>query len=1023
MTNPVPPWLDTLNPRQQEAVTHPPAPLLVLAGPGTGKTRILTNRIAWLVRGQGARPEGILAVTFTNRAAEEMRERLAVGLGEEASRVWVYTFHAAAVRILRRFGSRVDIDPDFSIIDEREQRQAFGQLLQRLGLSREVYALAQVAAFIGQRKTSLQLPSAAAEADPALIAVADAYEEWLRQRRALDFDDLIRAAVGLLRQDAETRRHYHHTLHHILVDEYQDIDAMQYELLKLMAPPDASITIVADDDQSIYGWRGSKPELIDEFITRYRPHVVKLETSYRCSPHILGGAQGLISHQRSQQRQRLMHSASTAGAPIFHYIFQTIQQEQQWLRSLIGKLIEERGYRPGEIAILYRTHRLAPATEQTLLQAGYKVQRLRKESFFDEPQPREIVRYLLLARALQEETFGAAINFPLRLIDELTMIQLQRLADAQELNLIELARRADAYQALSPLTRAHLRRFLALIEARLPALQVDIDQGLTALFALLEELRSPWRGEARDLLAQLLTYAPDPDAIQALKRAIDGGQPLLILHPPTLDGHAAAHLLRAALEGYFGVQAPARVAPTADDLTAAACWLLLGEVADLPAGEHEGIRLAAAGDLPLAVQAWRCLQTLLISYEHLAEGCFVVYDVETTGVNVQRDEIVELAATRYSQRQADPAPFHTLIKPERGYIPRAATTVHGIRTQDVLDASSLSEMLPDFLHYVAADTVVGHNITHFDNRFIDRACGLLQEGRGFHPHFIDTLRLARRLLPELQRHGLDALLHELEIDQDVTHRAGRDVAATAELFFTLADYILEEREGEALAEALPLLGLVTLAAGEEPAGDRLLLAQTAARTLKTGRGEGAMQAFLAALPAAWQEEATALAARLADLPLPATAEDEAWAALKADFATHAEAFKVYSSDNSVAAFLDYQALLSSVDTFSHLQDEDHISLMTLHNAKGAEFPVVIIIGLEHENLPLWRALQDPDALAEERRVFYVGLTRASDAVYLFSTRNRRDGYLRSPSPFAFEIPAEHVRRFQIDSRGQIREMA
>lgn len=1026
-------WLDDLNPQQKEAVTYRAAPLLVLAGPGSGKTRILTNRIAWLVRGQDVRPESILAVTFTNRAAEEMRERLAVSLGEVAARVWVYTFHATAVRILRRFGQRVGIDPGFIIIDEEDQRQAFTRVVRQLGLSREVYPPHRLAAYIGQRKTTLSAAPAETEPDPGLIAIADAYEAWLRQRRGLDFDDLIRAAVGLLRQDAETLRHFHRTLHHVLVDEYQDIDPVQYELLKLLSPPGASITIVADDDQAIYGWRGSRPELIDDFITRYQPHIVKLETSYRCPPHILHGAQALIAHQRSQERQRLMHSAGESETPIYHYIFQNIHQEQQWLRILVGKLIDERGYRPGEIAILYRTHRLAPAIEQTLLQAGYQVHRLRKDSFFDEPQSREVVRYLLLARALQEEYFQAAINFPLRLVDELTMIQLQRLAETRGISLIEVARRADRYSEISPLTRSHLRRFLALLDAHLPAPQTDILAGLRDLFALLQEMRSPWRGEARDLLLNLLARIDDAEPVAALAAALaDGqtlaaGQPLLILHPATLDGYAAAHLMRTTLQAYLDVPAVARAAEavTAADLAATACLILLGDVAgagSIPA-EHTRIHLAAAPPATLTIQVWRCLQALLVGYETLAAGRFVVYDVETTGINVQRDEIVELAAALYENRQPVGEPFHSLVKPERGYIPRAAIAVHGIHTEDVADAPSLIQALPDFLEFVGAETVVGHNIGRFDNRFIDQACGRLQEGRGFNPLYIDTLRLARRLLPDLRRHGLDALLQTLEIDQDVTHRAGRDVAATAELFFTLTDFILEEREAEALAEALPLVGLTTLAATAELAGEDLLLAQTAARALAANRGQAALADFQAAAPAELQDQAAAAAARLAALPLPLTPEDEAWAALQEDFYKHAEIFQQYSSDASVAAFLDYQALLSSVDTFSYLQDKEHISMMTLHNAKGAEFPVVIIIGLEHDNLPLWRAVSDPDMLAEERRVFYVGLTRASEALYLFSTRNRRDGYLRSPSPFAFEIPAEHVRRFQIDSRGQIRALS
>lgn len=1017
------PWLDSLNERQSEAVTHRASPLLVLAGPGSGKTRILTHRIAWLIREKGARPEQILAVAFTNRAAEEMRDRLAALLGDEAGRVWIYTFHATAVRILRRFGAAIGIDPAFGILDEDEQRHALNRILSQLDLSRELFPSGQILSYLSRRKNALIDPAEPSnEGDATFAEIARAYESWLRERNVLDFDDLIRYAVELLRQNEDIRQHYRRTLFHVLVDEYQDINDAQYELLKLLAPPGSSVTIVADDDQSIYGWRGSKPELIDEFIDRYHPQIVKLDISYRCPPNILYGAQRLIAHQRSQERQRFMHSEHEGESLIYHYIFNDLQQEQRWLVTLVRKLIDERGHKPGDIAILYRTHQLGDPVEQTLMQADFRVQRLVKESFFDLPATREIVRFLQIMRALTEENFTAAVNFPLRQIDELTMIQLRRLAEERGVDLVDLARRPYDYPEISPLTRAHLHHFLQWVDA-LPTPDVDAAVAVRSLFQLLEQLRSPWRVHDLSLVEGLIAFTDYAVEAQTLAEAIVEDRPIVVIHPATIDGYTAAAVLHHALITYLDVdvQAIAGNDVQVADLAANAIIMTVGE--DLPTLPQTVIRLGTShGPHALTVDAWRLAQSLLAGYETLNEGPFVVYDIETTGTHIRRDEIVEIAAARYQGQSLDGGVFHSFVRPEREYIPAAATQVHNIRFEDVAEAPPIADVLPRFLDYVGQDTVVGHNIARFDNRFIDRACGLTLDQKGFNPHYVDTLRLARRLLPGDERHSLESVRRSLGLNGSVSHRAEGDVAQTADVFFALTRRLLADKEREALAETLPLVALASLSANIQPFDENQVVLDGAARMLAAGRGQPLLDDLLAALPAHLQAEANEQALRLATHEAPVTEEDAAWTDLQQAFSAHLEAFQRYSSDKSLGAFMDYQALLTSLDTFAHTADEDRITLMTLHNAKGSEFPVVIIVGVEQEHLPLWRTLNDPEQLAEERRVFYVGLTRAQEAVYLFSVRDRGDGFMRNPSRFAFEIPVAYIRHFNIDAQNRMREL-
>jgi superfamily I DNA/RNA helicase len=1015
-------WLENLNEQQREAVTFRAGPLLVLAGPGSGKTRIIIHRIAWLVKEQDEAPERILAVTFTNRAAEEMRERLFNFLGDAAEGVWIHTFHAAAMRILRKYGDRIDIPTDFIILDEDEQRQQIARQLRLLNLSREQLPVGEIASRIGQMKSQLINPEQPGEGDdPAMTAVIRAYENWLRDHRALDFDDLLRYAVLLLRRDEEVRAYYRHALGHILVDEYQDINRAQYEFLTLLAPLQTSVTAVADDDQTIYGWRGSDPSFIDAFISHYNPTIIKLPYSYRCPPAILYGAQHLIAREdKAEARRRYMQSkADGDDTPIYHYIFRNISQEQQWLVALIKKLMAERGYHQGDIAILYRTHRLAGPVEQTLLEAGFNVQRVRPKSFFDRHQAREITRYLQMTRALTEDDFSSIINFPVHQVDELTMVQLRRLAGVQGVNLVELVRRVDEFPEISPLTRRHLRRMSHLAEGHLPDLDSDAAQAVQAIFAQLDALRSPWRQSERDALARFLDRTRSPEVVDRLTRALESDQPLVIRHDESLDGRMAAFIFRTVLRDYLGVTVAVNpAAPPANALV-----IFFGD--QQHAGDDGTLTPPASLDptIPQSVWAWRWAQQLLLSREQLAEGRYIVYDVETTGSSVRRDELVEIGALAYEKRQPAEAPFRALIRPRRGYIPKAATRVHNINYQDVENAPTIDRVLPEFLDYIGSDTLVGHNIARFDNRFIDKACGEYLDGRGFYPLYVDTLRLARRLLPDMRHYSLAHLSQTLGLHKGpIRHRALDDLRVTADLFYLLTDYLLADKEREALSEYLPLVG-ASLLTGEKPAGeaDGLLL-DAAARMIHAGNGRDLLDLLAEALPDALQDAVQQAISRLTGRQPRPTEEDHQWQELQDLFLHHVEAFRKYGRDHSLRAFLDYQSLLTSMDAFAHEADEDAITMMTLHNAKGVEYPVVIIVGVEQENLPIWRSLGDPEKLAEERRVLYVGITRAKNAVYLFSTNDREDGFYRDPSRFTFEIPAQYIRHFRIFSNGKVQEI-
>jgi len=1046
--------LTNLNPRQREAVTHLQGPCLVLAGPGSGKTRVITHRAAFLVAAQGIPPDQILAVTFTNKAAQEMRLRLEKLLGVNVQGMWVCTFHAAALRLLREFAAEAGLRPDFVVWDEVAQQEALEEALRRLDLSRELWGVANLHHWLSLAKGALRDPTQPDLAeDPAnaiRARVAEIYGQVLREAGALDFDDLIVRAVQLLSTDRTVRQTVQARFQHVLVDELQDINRAQYQFLKLLAPPPVShVLAVADDDQSIYGWRGSDFRFIEWFKRDYRARVVELDQSYRSTESILAAAREMIQRDARRSR-RPLRAREPGGHPIHHYLFQTAQGEIVWLPRLIQRLVEREGYQYRDIAILYRIHRLGEPIERALFEAGIPLQRIQKDPFFARPQAREVVRYLRLLRGFTNEDVAGALNFPRTLADELTMIQLRRLATDNQVSLLELARRADDFPEISPLTRARLRAFLHDLDEDLrPLADEDISRIVEALFRVLERRRSPFSQDDQPLLDGFAAFVDFSEEGERLRRAVDAGRPMAIVAPATVDGACAAVVLEQTLANYLGqtavlylVDAQTSEVPI-DFGSLAAVPIILGEgTADLvgldPAevDARGGVMIAGQdrGSLrySLSTLAWRLAQGLLLAYERLDQERFVIYDLETTGVDPRQDDIVEIAAQVVEGGAPAGPRFYSLVRPaHHNFIPKEASEVHGITWADVEDAPAIETVLPAFLRYVEGATVVGHNILEFDNRFIDREMGRILQ-RGFYNPSVDTLELSRRLLHE-ESHSLEHLVSRLGLGKEQEHRAAEDVEQTHALFRRLMEENRRQVGLSALSELLPLVAGGILASGVPIVDENAALVAAGARVTARHAAGGNHVSDLWARVAqvlgpdrAWgmldapargpiekaakRTEERAGASGDAPARGPIQDDDVVWTRLREDFVRAVADFEAYSSDRSLDAFLGYQALATSEDTYDPTADK--VTLMTLHNAKGTEFKVVIIIGVDHGLIPLWTVEGDVWAVAEERRVFYVGMTRAKERLYLFSARERGDGFNRPPCQFALELPAEHVVRVE-----------
>ena len=458
-----------LNPAQREAVFSGDGPLLVLAGAGSGKTRVLTYRIAALIRTRGVAPQRILAVTFTNKAAGEMRERVEALVGPAVARlVWVGTFHAVCSRILRRSGQPLGIDPRFLIYDTDDQRRLMREVIRSLDVDDRRFPPAGVLAEISRAKNELVDHVAfAARAETfheeIIGKLYAAYQRRLDDCRALDFDDLLARAVYLFREHPSILTEYQERFRHVLVDEYQDTNHAQYVLLSLVAARHRNVCVVGDDDQAIYRWRGADVRNILEFERDYPDaRVVKLEQNYRSTPQILAAAQAVIHHNPHRHTKTLWTENDPGEKATVFEAFDGYD-EARYAGELI-RTYRSAGGHAGEIAILYRTNAQSRQFEELFLRLGIPYQIVGGLRFYERAEIKDILGYLRLASNPSDEaSLRRVINVPRRGVGETTVRRLGAWAQAQGIPLWEAFRSAQEAGA-SPQAQKAIAEFVGLIE-------------------------------------------------------------------------------------------------------------------------------------------------------------------------------------------------------------------------------------------------------------------------------------------------------------------------------------------------------------------------------------------------------------------------------------------------------------------------------------------------------------------------------------------------------------------------------
>ena len=467
------PLFDDLNPSQREAVAAVEGPVLVVAGAGSGKTRVLTYRVAHLLRDLDAGPWEVLAITFTNKAAGEMAERVSRLVGGAAQDMWVSTFHSACARILRREAGHLGYNPSFTIYDELDSRRAVQRAVRELDMDEKRYPPRNIRAVISNAKNELvDFETFAAAAEDAgdlyrkgIAEIYKLYQQRLTEASAMDFDDLLMVAVNLFDAVPEVLARYQERFRYLHVDEFQDTNRAQYELVKRLAARHGNLCAVGDADQSIYRFRGADIRNIDSFQRDFPDaKVVVLEQNYRSTQTILTAANTVIAHNERRQPKRLWSDLGE-GPPIVRFQAQDEHDEAAFVADQALDLQQSGGAEPGDIAVFYRVNAQSRVLEEVMNRYGLPYRVIGSVRFYERAEVKDVLAYLrLLVNPGDALSLRRVVNMPRRGLGEVTLGHVERFADRRGVSLMDALRAADDIPALDNRGARGIRDFLAVLE-------------------------------------------------------------------------------------------------------------------------------------------------------------------------------------------------------------------------------------------------------------------------------------------------------------------------------------------------------------------------------------------------------------------------------------------------------------------------------------------------------------------------------------------------------------------------------
>ncbi len=953
--------LDPL-PQQRLAIEAPLGPVLVVAGPGAGKTFCLIARINYLINTRGLAPERICAVTFTNRAAEEIAVRLTHTLGERAEAITRGTIHALCLALLREHAEAAGLKKGFGVADEQYQKVILGRLhvpLEQRGSLLNRFSRHRV------QKQDYELT-------PDDARLYREYTAWLAHRNMVDFDDLVAKAEELLRTRGDIADAIAARWDYLLVDEFQDVNAVQYDLLKRLAAPHGNFFAVGDDEQSIFTWTGADPYVLVRFSRDYeidRPIV--LDKNCRCSRQIFETARRVLA-QNPQLFEKQLSAEQESAYEVGAFAFRDEEEEAAWLLEdiLADRAVAGLGW--GEYAILYRRHKVGEYLEGRLVRAGIPCRLARGRSLVEDDVIKYVIaalgivrdpgdpvaleafaRCVLSAHFLQEveAAIGSSGEF-------LTSVRaLARRRPAQDPDTKKLWRLVFQVENLRALARSH-----------------------RALAPLVDEILSQSVGPYKNALEERHDELTDPaDLAEAVTLAARLGAAIAAEQDIVIEPQGG---LEIALRGMLAA-AGVRHVPSSTNL-------------------HQ----PPPTSIPSPLILFKALQLLHAKELDTPLERYVTFDLETTDKDVDACEVVEVGAVRVVGGEIVDR-FHTLVKPYRPITP-GATKVHGYTDAAVREAPSFAEVWPEFRAFIGDDVLIAHNGQHFDVPVLRR----LAAGRDGVDSlvFYDTLPLVRSLSRDSAK--LEDLALRFGIDAGRAHHALDDAVTLARVYRELERLRGIRARKAVLVNLLDYLGLGLALEPEAKSGEQDILFKLA-KFYTLGRYGDALAFYEMERERTGEGSAPpvdevirrlggrALMTRLRAEPDPAQRYPAAVARLRALIDEPSPAGTLRES---IDRLLDRVALSTSEGIEVA---PDRVNLLTLHSTKGLEFSRVYIVGVEDYQIPgLREAKENRQAeIQEARRLLYVGMTRTRERLVLTRVE-RRFGMEAGGSSFLEEMGLE-----------------
>lgn len=984
--------LDSLNENQIEAVTKPVVPVLVIAGPGTGKTRLLVSRIAWLIKNENITPDKILALTFTNKAAAEMKSRLIELIGPQASDVYAGTFHSFALNLLRRYHERLELNPFFTVCDQTYQDQLVKKLCAPYieeNLDLKVKGIL------------LSFSNYTIRAKKLFVFADERYKEYqnhLHKHNLIDFDQIISFCLNLLAENRDVCEEYSYLYPAILVDEFQDTDPLQYGILRLLSQKDKNIFVVADDDQSIYSWRGANPENIKDFIQDFSiDKPVFLEINYRNGDKIISNAYRVISRTERIEPDKKQKVDVPKSNEIELKFFYHEKDEVDFILTKIKSWADEK-VPYSEMAIIYPFHKIGQSLEQHIIKKQIPYQMATGKSILDEPLVKRIILYLKFIRDAEDQIS----------LEELARVELgeslhsliRHMAQDQNSSFRKILYQfyKDENEKLPYDSILRIKNFIAHI-ANLVNLK-----GFFKFSQLLDEIYLETDPRTHSVLSQ---YRKKLEKLDFIGESADlsqeklSGKKIYVYHSDKRISFLAAELLKRVLNS--------KVEPLDDDHS----YSKLSEndlviELELPEGKS-GQKLEC---LPLynmknenrqgsLSNLFKYLQWYTSHDDNNPFNKYVVLDLETTDKDKNTCGIVEIAAVLIENNVISDE-LNLLINPEKT-ISKSAQKVHQISQEDVNKAPKIEEFWPKFLDFIGDSILIAHNGYNFDFPILDRYSKKIS-GIKLSNSRIDTLVIARNLFPG-ESNSIDALMQRFNLKAEKRHRALEDVQILTKIMQKLQILRLEIGRLTSLEMFLDIISLANFLEEKISGTEDKIFFIAGGRKLQSAYSKiRALYVKTFKISDDILREQIREKLYRSNPNLLSYQNNEHLLEKIKQLATQ---YDDVDFEEATANFLTQLSLNSSQD---QLENINAISLLTYYSAKGLEFEKVILMGMENKNMPGFHALKTdadddrpiPKKLEEQRRLFYVGMTRAKTELILTAVKNR-GGWEHESSPFLKDI--------------------